>query len=262
MTTHKPYLEMQKEFYERDIPPEEVVGYYDVHETYPYETFLLYKNADVRYPLVEDSKSKIALDFGCGPGRMVARMSKLFARADGVDISQRLLDVAAQKNPTSKFYVTGGDDLGETPKNHYDFVYSTLCLQHIAVHSVRMNILKNISQVMKPGAVTTLQFNYNPDFPYVLLRKSLTLGSRKVFVFNEDTRHARWRENRVEAEATNSACDVGIGAEDLEVVVEDFSKYFSNVTYWFYQGAPAPRDVNLAYWPTQLIFINGYKIAE
>ena len=66
--TVQDYIKMQKREYENpDITPENIVGQYDWHEEYPYETFLLYRNGDVRKPIFEYTKDKIALDFACGP---------------------------------------------------------------------------------------------------------------------------------------------------------------------------------------------------
>ena len=81
------YTLMQKSFYDDEtISPEDVVGSYGWHEKFPYESQLLFKRGDMRFPLFESTKDKIALDFGCGPGRMVLRMSPLFERVDGVDL--------------------------------------------------------------------------------------------------------------------------------------------------------------------------------
>src|SRR5262245_58464767 len=60
------YARMQKTFYEglASLSPEAVVGFFDDHEKFAYEDFLL------RKPVVDDLTSKLALDFGCGMGRM------------------------------------------------------------------------------------------------------------------------------------------------------------------------------------------------
>ena len=136
---------MQKGVYENSgVKSESIVGFYDWHEEFPYETQLLYQYGDLRKPVFEDFHDKIALDFACGPGRMIPRMSKLFQRVDGADISERLINEARRKNPGSNFFCTNGDDLGNTPKSNYDFVYSTIALQHIAVREIRLNILQQI----------------------------------------------------------------------------------------------------------------------
>ena len=92
--TEKDYSGMQKQVYEQEVPPESIVGNFEWHEEYPYETFLLHRNGDIRKPLFERTDDKVALDFACGPGRMVKRMKNLFKEVDGCDISARLLEFA------------------------------------------------------------------------------------------------------------------------------------------------------------------------
>lgn len=242
------YKNMQKKYYDNNnITSTDIVGNYTWHEEYPYETFLLHKRGDVRYPLFNNPNKKIALDFACGPGRMVKRMNKIFKRTDGCDLSQRLLDEAKIANPESDFYATNGDDLGDTPKNYYDFVYCTISMQHICVHSIRMNILKHLSEVLNDSGCFTLQLAYvkNPSYEAQIT-------------------HAKWNEDKVNAQDTNSGCDVMITEADLPIVIKDFENYFSGVELWFSDIKEFNNTTNLTckhpdYWPTHWIYIHGRK---
>src|SRR6266436_8801474 len=84
------YSRMQKTFYEglATLSPESVVGFFDAHEEFPYEDFLL-RNAPR-----DGITTKLALDFGCGMGRMIKRMSPYFERVDGVDIAKPNIEAA------------------------------------------------------------------------------------------------------------------------------------------------------------------------
>ena len=257
------YLKTLKEFYESDIPSADIVGLYKTHERYPYETFLLYEHGDIRKPIFADCADKVALDFACGPGRMILRMSKIFARVDGVDLSAPLIKEAQTRCPDSKFWLSNGDDLGDVPGATYDFVYSTIALQHICVHSIRMKIFHAINAALKPGGKTTLQMGFNPRFPFskIVSDKRLDDGRHQV-VFARDDRHAAWNEDRVDATALNSACDVGIGANDLGVMMDDLSKVFSNVDYWFHMGVHFDREPGedpFGYWPSHWLFVHALK---
>ncbi|MEJ7676224.1 MAG: hypothetical protein WKF59_26850 [Chitinophagaceae bacterium] len=69
---YNPYINMQKSIYENPkYSSADIVGFYDWHEEFPYETLLLYINGDIRKPVFNQFNDKVALDFGCGPGRMV-----------------------------------------------------------------------------------------------------------------------------------------------------------------------------------------------
>lgn len=254
---------MQKKYYEdENNSPETIVGNYDWHEAFPYETQLLYKNGDLRMPLFTDMSERVALDFGCGPGRMVHRMSKLLKRVDGVDLSHTLITEARKVYPSSNFYVSSGDDLGDVPRNTYDFVYTTIAMQHIAVHSIRMNILQQIQEVLKVGGKFTLQLGFNPDYPFIINKGSATLGNHKVRWYKKDSSHARWNEDKVNALGTNSGCDCAIGHNDIPLLVQDFQTLFDDVDFWFYDVRMIYKDLNgtvhgPGYWPSHWIFISG-----
>jgi SAM-dependent methyltransferase len=265
----KKYMGMQKAYYEfrhpdsKNISSERMVGNYEWHENFPYETQLLYKNGDLRMPLVINADKKIALDFGCGPGRMIKRMSKLFNRVDGVDISSVLIKEAKQVCPQSNFYISSGNNLGEAPANTYDFVYSTITIQHIAVHEIRMDIFKGIYKVLKPGGSMTIQMAFHPEYPFT--RKG-ELATRwfKLRLLQKDEQHARWNENRIDVTTTNSGCDVYINNDSLPMVKADVGSIFKNVDYWFYDVSLIYENLNGAihgsgYWPTHWIFIYGQK---
>ena len=259
------YLKMQKEYYNDErISSEQVVGNYKWHENFPYETQLLYKNGDMRMPLITNSKEKYALDFGCGPGRMINRMSKLFKRVDGVDISENLLIESKQQHPDSNFYISSGKDTGSAPNDTYDFVYSTIAMQHIAVHSIRMDILKRIHKILKPGGVATIQMAFNAEYPYIIKRKDFKIKDFYIKIFKKQKIHAAWSEDRTNATSTNSGCDVAINKDDLEKLKSDFSSIFKNVDYWFYDVSLIYQNLNgerhaPKYWPTHWIFIHGTK---
>jgi SAM-dependent methyltransferase len=257
------YLAMQKCFYESDIPSADIVGLYEIHERYPYETFLLFEHGDIRRPIFDAYQDRIALDFACGPGRMVRRMNNIFSRVDGVDISAPLVHEAKAKTPESNFWQTNGDDLGGAPKSTYDFIYSTIALQHICVHSVRMKIYTAMNEALKPGGKITLQMGFNPRFPFSksVLDRQLPDG-RQTVIYEKDHQHAAWREDRVNAQTTNSNCDVAIGAGDLADVREDFSKIFDGVDFWFHDGVHFDRNPGpdpYGYWPSHWIFIHAKK---
>ncbi len=268
---YEQYMEMQRKYYDNtSIPSKEIVGNYEVNEAFPYETFLLFINGDLRFPIFEDFSDKVALDFACGPGRMVKRMSRLFKRVDGVDIAPRLIEEAKTNCPGSNFYVSSGDDLGDAPENTYDFVYSTIAMQHIAVYSVRMNILKHINNVLKEDGCFTIQMAFNKHSPFsYTLADGILNDDIRVIVKLKEKRHAYWLEDRIDANCTNGACDVAIGPADVPLVVADFSRYFRDIRVWFcedslfnidiYDLESVVKNEGNFYWATHKIFIHGRK---
>ena len=192
------YLEMERAFYAdlvarsnfatdaftRTDRSELVVGSYVHHEGMDYERWLL-SGVGVR-------RGALALEYGCGPGRMVLRLAPQFARIDGVDISQQVLDVAQRRCATltspPRLFLTDGQSVPDTTEGGYDVAYSVICLQHICVYSVRARILEGLFRALKPGGLLTFQMGYGPGHP------------RMVDYF----------EDFVDAPGTNGVADVGV----------------------------------------------------
>jgi SAM-dependent methyltransferase len=79
-----------------------------------------------------------ALDFGCGLGRLTRALGGRFERAVGVDISERMVAQAIRLNeefPTCEFRVNAASDLGQFDTSSFDFVYSSIVLQHVPSRS-------------------------------------------------------------------------------------------------------------------------------
>lgn len=261
--TVQDYTQMQKREYENpNVTPENIVGQYEWHEEYPYETFLLYKNGDVRKPIFESTKDKTALDFACGPGRMVKRMMKVFKKVDGCDISNRLIQEARDRVPAADFYVTNGNDLGDVPLNYYDFIYCTISMQHIASYQIRESILKSMKCALKNGGKLVLQMAYNPQFPYVKEREKYLINDKQVVIYEKD-HMADYFGDDFDAQRTNGLHDVGIGEKDLLKIKEDISAIFSNIAIWFSNVRDYYHDLNgqkhSDYWATDWIYIYGEK---
>ena len=75
-----------------------------------------------------------ALDFGCGVGRLTRALGTRFGSALGVDISAGMVEQARRLNeafPACEFCVNAAPDLGQLEAESFDFVYSSIALQHL-----------------------------------------------------------------------------------------------------------------------------------
>jgi SAM-dependent methyltransferase len=159
----KDYLDMQNSYYDEYASKwslefrDPVVGSYDAHNNWSdYDNFL--------FKDFETSKL-IAIEYGCGPGRNLVKFSDRFARVDGIDISdvnieKARLNINANNIQEPNLYVTSGDNLSAVADESYDVVFAVICFQHICVHEIRFNIMKDIFRVLKPGGKLCFQMGH------------------------------------------------------------------------------------------------------
>ncbi len=218
----KKYAMMQKQFYEASAKRSEygekkvdyVVGSFDLHNAWKdYDTYLM-RYVDKTY------RNKLALDFGCGPGRSIIKYSRLFKRLDGIDISRNNILNARRglkKNriTNSKLYVNNGTDLRPLRDDTYDFVMSTICLQHICVYDTRFSLLKDMYRVLKPGGRISLQMGFGTGSPATV----------------------PYYTNEYDAPTTNRGLDTAVESPDQ--IGGDLKKIgFTSYEYWIRPTGP------------------------
>ncbi len=165
MNPSNPYTVMQKKTYDRDASrwslaeKHWVIGGYEGHNNW--------KDYDLLFSGMTDLSKKRVLDFGCGPGRNLVKYAKVFSRIDGVDISYINLEKAkvlinSNQLDVSNFslFWCNGVDLINIPSAIYDIVMGTISFQHICVHEIRYNYLKEFYRVLLPGGTLTMQMGF------------------------------------------------------------------------------------------------------
>jgi SAM-dependent methyltransferase len=227
------YIAMQKKDYELraaaskvesgGLEEDYVVGSWREHDEWrDYETYLM------KY--VPAEPVWVALEYGCGPGRNIRRWSPRFARIDGVDISQRNFDNAnrflagqIEQSKWPNLYLTDGASCGSAPRNSYDFVFSTICLQHICVHKVRFSILRSLFECAKPGARLSLQMGYGES--------------------SEPPPKVSYYANHYAAVETNGRCDTQV--TDPAQLERDLTKIgFTDFESWIRPVGPGDHHPN------------------
>lgn len=236
------YARMAKRFMNKPFrSPLDIVGNYDWHEAFPYEKCLF---GDM------DPTGLMALDFGCGPGRMVNRARNFgFAKVDGVDISEYAIDYARTNFPGSSFFVSSGVDVGYIPDDVYDVIYSTIAIQHIPCKTIRTNIIRGLHNCLKPGGKIALQIAYHP---------TMSPG-----VWSHDTEHASYSSDFWNAKATNGHADMVVNRSDLPMLRSDIEDIFSDVSFHFENVSEKYANLNghyhAPYWAQDWLFIYGTK---
>jgi ubiquinone/menaquinone biosynthesis C-methylase UbiE len=220
------YTKMQLDFYEYEASqwseenPNPVVHNFDGHNNWDdYE--LLFKNFNNQSELV-------GLDFACGPGRNIVKYKNRFKRLDGVDISQNNINNAhiylKKYNIESNLYVCNGVDLSSIQSDTYDFVMSTIALQHICVYEIRYNYFKEFYRVLKSGGFVAIQMGFGSPSP-------MSVG---------------YYENYYDATGTNRRCDVCIESpSQLEKDLKEIG--FINFDYTIGKVGPGDLHPNWIY---------------
>lgn len=119
-----------------------------------------------RLPPAVDPKALRALEIGCGPGRLLAPLSRVFGEVVGVDVSQEMVELGRanlRDLSNARVETVSGSDLAAFADESFDFCYSYAVFQHIPDRDVVLNYLLEIRRVLKTGGLLKLQFNGLPE---------------------------------------------------------------------------------------------------
>lgn len=180
---------------------------------------------------------KVALDFACGRGRNVTNMFNLcdWDRVDGVDISES--NISQNKNDyqtqNSNWYCNNGVDVSDLKDNEYDFIMSTIALQHIPVYDIRKSLITDLLRTLKPGGLFSFQMGYGEGLDSPIGRRSA------------------YYDNTYDAGGTNSVHDVRVHNE--QDVIDDLTNIgYVNITT---EVRESYSDSGHTHW----IYVKAYK---
>ncbi len=110
-------------------------------------------------------RARRALEIGCGPGRLLRPMSRLFGEIHGVDVADAMIQRARQRLagiPHAHAHTGSGSDLAQFADASFDFIYSYAVFQHIPSRDVVFNYLREAVRVLKPHGLVRVQMNGLP----------------------------------------------------------------------------------------------------
>ena len=120
----------------------------------------------------------LALDFGCGVGRLTQALGRRFSRCVGVDISQRMIDKAETYSQfTNCCYLLYDGQTLPYKDDCFSFVYSNIVLQHLPADLAQQSI-RELVRVLSVNGV--LMFGVQDHFAATDLASCLTLARKKL----------------------------------------------------------------------------------
>jgi ubiquinone/menaquinone biosynthesis C-methylase UbiE len=152
--------------------------------------------------------SQVALDFGCGVGRLTRALLKHFDEVHGVDVSVEMIKKAKSVNPDAS-KITFSDQSEPTLRiyqnDYFDLVMSLITLQHIPKKYVHA-YLDSIIRVTKTGGLIFIQI---PAIKLHYLDKPVDHGNPSVLKKNyrRVSRYIKtnWREWKMQSGAFKKA---------------------------------------------------------
>lgn len=124
---------------------------------------------------------QIALDFGCGVGRLTLPLTNYFERVIGVDISANMIQLANQySNDKSSFVWNKEQHLSIFADEYFDFVYSNIVLQHNHPQLIFI-YLKELFRVLKKGGLIVFQLPDRTINPLIDLLRNSKLSQKYLY---------------------------------------------------------------------------------
>src|SRR5690348_16767430 len=108
-------------------------------------------------PDAQPAQRRLAVDFGCGVGRLTRALAGRFERCVGVDASAEMVDQARRLNadvPNCSFEV---GDLARLDSGSVDFVYSAFVLQHLSSDVEIVDRVREFLRVSAPDGAVVFQ---------------------------------------------------------------------------------------------------------
>jgi len=133
------------------------------------------------------SGRQIALDFGCGIGRLTRALTKHFDKVYGVDISATMINKAEELNkgfPQCEFKTNNKPDLKIFPDQYFDLIYSNLVLQHISERSIIENYVLDLCRTLRKDGLLIFQLPDHIPLAQRLSQNYLKPRSRLFSLFS------------------------------------------------------------------------------
>lgn len=109
---------------------------------------------------VQPVDTELAMDFGCGAGRVSRALSSYFEKVIGVDASPTMITLAAEENKEFvqkiKFKLNQKEDLSQFADSSFSMTFTVITLQHIP-SAQSVGFISEFIRLIKPGGLAVFQ---------------------------------------------------------------------------------------------------------
>jgi len=110
----------------------------------------------------------VALDFGCGVGRLSRALTRYFGHVHGVDVSREMVRLAMAFTPSCSFHINESENLSLFSADYFQFIYSNILLQHQPSREIAKGYIREFIRVLEPGGTLIFQIPYKLSLRYAL----------------------------------------------------------------------------------------------
>jgi ubiquinone/menaquinone biosynthesis C-methylase UbiE len=132
--------------------------------------------------IMPDLRHDLALDFGCGVGRLTQAMSGHFDKIVGLDISASMIEFAKREDLSQgkcEYVLDNRTNLERFSDDTFDFIYSNITLQHMRP-PISSAYIGAFVRVLRPGGLLIFQLptKRRPGFK-TMFRRFIPLAIRR-----------------------------------------------------------------------------------
>ncbi|NNC81453.1 MAG: class I SAM-dependent methyltransferase [Acidimicrobiales bacterium] len=178
---------------------------------------------------------ELAVDFGCGVGRMSRALSPYFDRTVGVDISNKMVELARDLNAGVsglEFERIDGATIDAIQSGTVDMVHTILVLQHLPNATQAIGYLHEFERILRPGGVLVFDIITETRWTYRLRARRRLYRILRVAGVAPERLHAKGLTSMTMTSVPVQDVDDFIRESGLEVLLIDdqqkgsFSKRF------------------------------------
>jgi len=105
------------------------------------------------------TRRSLAVDFGCGPGRLSGALRERFLQVIGIDASRTMLTLARRAYPEDN--ISFSESTTTLEEDSADVVYSTFVLQHLTQSQVD-DCFREFARILNPSGLLIFQYPARP----------------------------------------------------------------------------------------------------